>query len=130
MSATRNGVLKYGDYRFGILDMEREHQCGGPTKWRFNCVELHNLDENEVNQFEVEKVIYNGPATIVFWKDGTKTVVKCDEEDRFSRETGLLMCIAKKAYGNRGKFNDILREYAPPIHKRSLLGSFFLNATD
>lgn len=27
----------------------------------------------------VERVIYNAPATIVFWTDGTKTVVKCHE---------------------------------------------------
>lgn len=25
----------------------------------------------------VERVIFNHPATIIFWKDGSKTVVKC-----------------------------------------------------
>lgn len=46
----------------------------------------------------------------VLWDDGTKTVVKCQEYDEFSFEKGLLLCIAKKAYGNTGRFNDILRE--------------------
>lgn len=27
----------------------------------------------------IERVIYNAPATIIFWSDGTKTVVKCHE---------------------------------------------------
>lgn len=49
---------------------------------------------------EVRKVIYNDPATIVFWNDGTKTVVKCMEGDTFSQETGLAMCICKKALGD------------------------------
>lgn len=63
--------------------------------------------------FKIEKVIFNDPATIVFWADGTKTVVKCGEEDVYDYQTGLLMCIAKKAFGNKGKFNDILREWIP-----------------
>ena len=69
--------------------------------------------DQRANPFEIEKVIYNDPATIVFWADGTKTVVKCGEEDVYDYQTGLLMCIAKKVYGNKGKFNDILREWMP-----------------
>lgn len=61
--------------------------------------------------FEIEKVIFNKPATIVLWKDGTKTVVKCSEYDLYDPQTGLLMCIAKKAYGNGGRFNDVIREH-------------------
>lgn len=61
--------------------------------------------------FEIEKVIFNNPATIVLWKDGTKTVVKCSEYDLYDTQTGLLMCIAKKAYGNGGRFNDVIREH-------------------
>lgn len=69
--------------------------------------------DERVDPFDIEKVIFNDPATIVFWADGTKTVVKCGEEDIYDCQTGLLMCIAKKAFGNTGKFNDILREWIP-----------------
>lgn len=62
---------------------------------------------------EIKKVHFNDPATVVIWADGTKTVVKCGEEDIYDPQTGLLMCIAKKAFGNNGKFNDILREWIP-----------------
>lgn len=65
----------------------------------------------EVSNMEIEKVIFNEPATIVYWQDGTKTVVKCQNGDTFSKETGLAMAIAKKALGNEGNFNDIFRKW-------------------
>lgn len=59
--------------------------------------------------FEIEKVIFNNPATIIFWVDGTKTVVKAENED-FDPEKGLAMAIAKKALGNKSSyFNKIKR---------------------
>lgn len=44
----------------------------------------------------VEKITYNGPATIVFWNDGTKTVIKCHEGDQFDEVTGFLLCCLRK----------------------------------
>lgn len=69
--------------------------------------------DKRVNPFNIKKVYFNDPATVVLWADGTKTVVKCGEEDIYDPQTGLLMCMAKKMYGNNGKFNDILREWLP-----------------
>lgn len=37
-------------------------------------------------------------ATVVIWSDGSKTVVKC-HEDEFSKEFGFAMALAKKVYG-------------------------------
>lgn len=48
----------------------------------------------------IKNVIFNEPATIVFWEDGTKTVVKAQDE-RFDPEKGLAMAISKKALGNK-----------------------------
>ena len=48
---------------------------------------------------EIEKVIFNNPATIVFWNDGSKTVVKCSEDECFDEEKGLAMAISKKEIG-------------------------------
>jgi hypothetical protein len=57
-----------------------------------------------VSKPNVKKVIYNNPATIVYWTDGTKTVVKCQEGDTYSKELGLAMCFAKKMLGNEGNY--------------------------
>ena len=62
---------------------------------------------------EIKKVKFNGPATIVFWADGTKTVVKCQDGDDYSEEVGLAMCIVKKAFGNMSKYNDIFKKWCP-----------------
>lgn len=69
--------------------------------------------ERAINPFQIQKVIFNNPATIVFWADGTKTVVKCQEGDTYSRETGLATAIAKKALGNKGSFNDVFKKFIP-----------------
>lgn len=61
----------------------------------------------------IEKVIFNDPATIVIWKDGTKTVVKCGEGDVFDPEKGLALCFMKKVLGNKGNFNNIIKEWIP-----------------
>lgn len=61
----------------------------------------------------IEKVIFNRPATIVIWADGTKTVVKCQEGDIFDREKGLAMAISKHAFGNKGDYYDVFKKYVP-----------------
>lgn len=43
----------------------------------------------------INRVIFNDPATIVFWKDGTKTVAKCQEGAEFDPEKGLAMAISR-----------------------------------
>ena len=70
----------------------------------FGIAELHRK-----MALEIKKVIFNNPATIVFWVDGTKTVVKAENED-FDPEKGLAMAIVKKVFGNKGSyFNKIKR---------------------
>ena len=61
----------------------------------------------------IERVTFSDPATVVFWADGSKTVVKCQKEvgDTYSKETGLAMALVKKAYGNKSSFNDIFTRW-------------------
>lgn len=64
-----------------------------------------------IGLYTIENVIFNEPATIVFWNDGTKTVVKCQNNDVYSKETGLAMAICKKFFGNNGKYNDVFKKW-------------------
>lgn len=66
-----------------------------------------NLSEN----LQIKKVIFNEPATIVFWSDGSKTVVKCGENDFYDHEKGLAMCIVKRFLGNKGNYYNKLRKW-------------------
>ena len=60
---------------------------------------------------EIADVIFSGPATIVQWKDGTKTVVKCSEGENFDPEKGLVMAITKKALGNKGNYYETIKKW-------------------
>lgn len=62
---------------------------------------------------QIKNVIFNDPATIVLWKDGTKTVVKCQKNDTYNPEMGLAMCIIKKMCGNKGNYNDVFNKWLP-----------------
>ena len=63
--------------------------------------------------YTIKRVIFNDPATIILWADGTKTVVKCAKDETFDPEKGLAMAIAKKALGNEGWYYDIFKAYLP-----------------
>lgn len=76
--------------------------------WR---IKMGNLKKTYLGM--IKKVIFNDPATIVLWSDGTKTVVKCDPEDKFDPEKGLAMACMKKLFGNTGIYNDIFRKWIP-----------------
>lgn len=72
-----------------------------------------NISDESENRYvpEIKNVIFNYPSTTVLWSDGTKTVVKCQKGDKYSMETGLALCIAKKALGNNSDFNDIFKKW-------------------
>lgn len=69
-------------------------------------------------RYRITDVIFNDPATIVLWADGTKTVVKCNGEQVFDPEKGLAMAIVKKYMGtNKSKSNycDIFKKWIPEV---------------
>ena len=69
------------------------------------------MDEHAFHVDPVKKVVFNDPATVVYWIDGSKTVVKRSEDDRWDPEKGLLLCFMKRMFGNTGRFNDVLKEW-------------------
>ena len=74
-------------------------------------IALRYLSNMNPAKFYIKKVVFNNPATVVFWQDGTKTVVKCQDGDTYNKETGLALCFAKKALGNKGNFNEIFKKW-------------------
>ena len=61
---------------------------------------------------KIENVIFNNPATIVFWDDGSKSVVKC-HDSIFDPEKGLAMAISKKALGNKYDYYEEFEKWLP-----------------
>lgn len=62
---------------------------------------------------KIKNVIFNGPATIVYWSDGSKTVVKCQPGEVLDYEKGLAMAISKKMLGNCGSYYDEFKKWVP-----------------
>lgn len=54
---------------------------------------------------------FNNKTTVVWWDDGSKTVVVCQDGDTFDKEKGLALAIVKRAYGNKGNFNNVFRKF-------------------
>lgn len=68
-------------------------------------------EETNMTAASIKNVIFNPPATIVFWTDGSKTVVKCNAKDEFDPEKGLAMAIAKRCADNSDDFYKEIKKW-------------------
>ena len=90
------------------------------------------LTDQEAGHYGIKRVVFDNPSTIVYWTDGSKTVVTCQDNMQavkkkvdgkeiivmkpraalsYSKEVGLAMCCAKKMFGNKGNYNNIFRKF-------------------
>lgn len=77
-------------------------------KFRDNILKEKN---KSIYDSMIQRVIFNPPATIVFWRDGSKTVVKCGEHDIFDPEKGLAMAISKRAFGDNRDYYEVFAKW-------------------
>lgn len=117
------GIFEKDGQKVGLRPIEISTHYGENPILRAEV--LHHLDRLDALRYAtggviprkredlIKDVIFNNPATIVLWKDGTKTVVKCQEGDTYSKELGLAMCISKKYLGNKGNFNEVFKKWIP-----------------
>lgn len=124
------GILQIGDERYGFRPTElyQEYESAPILKGEFlpDVFDRTNLmvrarkylaGMNEVARDpEIKNVYFNDPVTVVIWSDGSKTIVRCQPGDTYSKETGLALCIAKKFLGNKGNFNKVFKKW---IHEET-----------
>ena len=60
---------------------------------------------------KIKRVVFNNPATVVLWEDGTKTVVKVQDGEIFDKEKGFAMAVLKKMFGNKGNYYNEIRRW-------------------
>ena len=92
---------------------ERRNEMPVERKSMNSHVYYASVTEKSVSALSIKKVIFNDPATIVFWSDGSKTVVKCQDGDIYDPEKGLAMAISKKALGNKGNYCNEFKKWLP-----------------
>ena len=86
-----------------------------------NCVmeeATKKKEETNMTAASIKNVIFAPPATIVYWSDGSKTVVKCSEKDVFDPEKGLAMAIAKRCGGNKGSYYKEIQSWVEKSGKK------------
>lgn len=91
--------------------------------WRIRSGALYPRCEGKktasaTNTAAIKDVIFAPPATIVYWSDGFKTVVKCSEKDVFDPEKGLAMAIAKRCGGNKGGYYKEIQNWVEKSGKK------------
>ena len=82
--------------------------------------EIVDEDEIDIDLYEgeelfwgipdVRRIIFNDPATIVFWEDDTKTVVKCMAGEKFERYAGFAAACMKKMFGSTSRAKAVMEE--------------------
>lgn len=93
-------------------DEDETLEDGSETNDCGDCGDCDLCDRyDEEPKLDFERIEFHDPATIVFWNDGTKTVVKARHGDKFDKEKGLAMAIAKKVMGNTNKYYDVFEEF-------------------
>lgn len=100
-------------FRPGELIADR----GGNWRIRYGGLNAGKKSTSVTNAAAIKRVIFNPPATIVYWSDCTKTVVKCNVNDIFDPEKGLAMAIAKRCAGNTGAYYAEIRHWVAECGK-------------
>ncbi len=108
---TRNRISKSYAIEAG-LDSEVRERLNSAFA---DAIKYWNLNEFKPKRTKpiapgIKKVIFSDPCTIVLWDDGTKTVVRCTNEE-FDPEKGLAMAIAKKTLGNNGNYFEVFKKW-------------------
>lgn len=104
---------------FGPCDLTSDRD----GNWRIRSGALYsrcvgNKTASATNTAAIKNVIFAPPATIVYWSDGSKTVVKCSEKDVFDLEKGLAMAIAKRCGGNKGSYYKEIQNWVEKSGKK------------
>lgn len=102
------GNIEFRDVSYVIeaekLTRDHESMKNTPYPRAIACYYKYDIG----SKLAVKDIISNGPATIVFWNDGTKTVVKCDIYDEDDLYDAVANAIAKKVFGSTSKFHRIV----------------------
>lgn len=116
-SLTTDSCSPYKWDSSNTLSLEMEISNKYMSKAR-NVTDLISMLFGEDIKLElIEKVIFNDPATVILWADGTKTVVRCQDGEKYDPEKGLAMALVKKMCGNKGNyykiFTKVLKKFGP-----------------
>ena len=91
-TGTSSKTSFYDDNMLDYLleDITKEKAKDAEKKLKQEKAQFNKRVADAVND-RIKQVIFNDPATIIVWKDGHKTVVKCEKGDTYNKEFGLAL---------------------------------------
>lgn len=67
----------------------------------------------------VKRILISGMCTIVFWLDGTKTIVRCQDGTKPNVYNAFTAALAKKIYGSNSQIKKII-ERSTQVQKKGV----------
>lgn len=98
-------------YTFKPIDIDLTFSYRPTTDKKKKPVDSFETKQSTNSRVKIRDVIFSDPATVVFWDDNTKTVVKARGGEKYDKEKGLAMAIIKKITGNVGNYYEIFKEW-------------------
>lgn len=79
------------------------------TLERFKKIYSAVKNETKKSPFDPKRILRSGPATIVFWEDGTKTVVKCAADENDNTYAAFTAALAIKIFGSNSAVKKLVK---------------------
>jgi hypothetical protein len=118
ISSSRSEVAGDAVWDNFLMRRDEYNMCNYINRDVMNTMEVINIMENKKRCMVpgIKDVIFNDPATIILWEDGTKSVVKATDES-YDPEKGMAMAIARKALGNKGNYYNVFEKWLTEAEK-------------
>ena len=83
------------------------------------CAELRGLGAVSAPSiaYTPKRILRSGPATIVFWEDGTKTIVKLSNGEEDNAYTAFTAALARKIYGSNSAVKRLINQKTVPAKR-------------
>lgn len=109
---TNRGIARFEFECFASVAPAIKHKIEEALSQK-TAVDCANFYAINILDIKIKKVIFNNPATIIIWSDGSKTVVKVQNGEEYDPEKGMSLCCAKKLLGNKSNFNNEFKKWLP-----------------
>lgn len=109
--ATKIGYTIEDDFALEVYNKGKEIQKKRDKEREASELEARRLVNDRLRDM-IRKVTFSGDWTIIKWSDGTVTKATRRKGEKYDKEKGFLVCVAKKLFNNKGSvFNEVMKKW-------------------
>lgn len=114
-------VYPYGEIAVAMEELDYDYldSCNPLViiKGRLLSADLIEKEKSESAKYIPTRILQSGDRVIVFWGDGSKTIVKCSTETPNNIYSAFTAALAIKVYGNNSRVNRIIDRKHEAVQK-------------